>query len=93
MAQELNYGDTLPKAKTIMQLEKRNGMHVRANVLSIQESFVNLQEIGEEEPGKIDWKDEVWWREVGETENIYTLSIFNEQENSVMMQRRKNERI
>ena len=46
MAQELNFGDTLPNAKTFIQLEKTNGMHVRASVLSIQKSFVNVQEIG-----------------------------------------------
>ena len=69
MAQELNFGDTLPNAKTFIQLEKTNGMHVRASVLSIQKSFVNVQEIG------IDLQVVAWWREVGETENISTLFV------------------
>ena len=87
--QELNYADILPKTKTTIHLELENGTQVRANVLSKHKNVVNLHEIGKEKPSKIDWKDVVWWREVGETEHIFTLSVLDEQGENIIEAKQK----
>ncbi len=80
----LKTSNAKPLLKTTIHYQLENGEQARAHVLSSQKNWVNVRVVGQDEPSQVDWRRIVWWREIGETEHIFTLTAFNEQEEEVV---------
>ena len=87
----LNNSNMMPSLRTTVQYALPDGTVTGAHVLSIrtkdkgkQVKQVDVQVIGEENPSVVDWERVVWWREVGKTEQVFTLTAIEECEKDVV---------
>ena len=81
-----------------MQYKLEDGTTEKANVLPAQpkqsanakwKGWVNVQIIGKEEPVAVDWSKVEWWREVGNTEQVLTLTAIQEYDAEVIEAKEK----
>ena len=87
-----------PRPKTTVQYKLEDGTTEKANVLSTQpkqsanakwKGWVNVKIIGKEEPVAVDWSKVEWWREVGNTEQVLTLTAIQEYDAEVIEAKEK----
>ena len=83
--------ESRPKLNTTVKCKLNNGDQLIAKVLSVQPKrsgkhghWVNIQEIGKEEPGSINWREVAWWKEIEESENVVLLSAAQELQQDVL---------
>ena len=81
---------TLPRSKTTIQYSLQDGTVVRAHVLSAQPgqskncNLIDVKLIGHDNPSVVDWRTVLWWREIGETKQVFTLTAVQEYETDVV---------
>ena len=82
--------NTMPRSKTTIQYCLQDGTVARANVLSSHQrpdencKMVHVQLVGQDSPSVVDWKTIKWWKEICETEHVYTLTAVQEYETDVV---------
>ena len=85
----------MPRSKTTVQYALQDGTVARAHILSIQpkqtrrRELVNVKVIGQEDPSVVDWKKVIWWKEVGETEQVFSLTAIEEYDTDVIEAKEK----